>query len=392
MKIGYLVFLQYSEEYNNFSKEIYNNFKQINSEDKYLYIVTEENKKTNYLKEKNIKHIFYNTEKFYQEGLEKNLFLKKKNRFTYNKYQRFLILYLSYIFINKNYKNIEYLLYLHNSIKIKSEINISLFKDDLANDFLFAYFDRSVINYLDDPTFQLINYKNKKFDIFENYLLKKINNANFCNELELTIEYISTNIRHYIKNIFDIQCVNLANKINYKNKNNFFYILEATKFSKFFEISKNYKNNYNLIRKKKLNNFKKANMNINFLFKNLELSGLFDKSILVINVCNEDNNLKQTFKNINIKNINFLDFDYNLLDNKKSDIIFFDDEIFYNKNCFNIILNSKTKIHKIIIRKNLYINSKNENDYYANFLNKIKNKQFKVKIIKNVNSDIIILT
>lgn len=389
MNIGYLVFLEYTENYQKNIGRILNNFNKINKNNKTLFIITKNNKNVNYLNHENIHHIFFNTGTYFLKYLSKILYLKKINKSYYNKIRRFIIIYLAILLISE--KKFNYLIFSNNIKFLDHTFDKQI---NFGDDCLFNFIDRSVINYLDDVDFFTLNFNNKHFSSLKKYILNEINSNIYEDNFEPSLEYMFTKIRFYSKNILKANNINLANSLNAINiKNLGLNIFGATKLSQYMQKEDNYIKKYNSIRQYKFKQYLKRKINLDYVFSNLELTGLIEKFQNILNVSNFNNSLNITFdrKLHQIQNINTLELlNFNLRDIK---IIFFEFSMFTHENFIEILEKIKKAKVKTIIRKRYFLKKKDQYkdidfDKIENFL---KNNFNNINIIKNLKSDIIIL-
>ena len=389
MNIGYLVFLQYTDDYQNKINDVLDNFNKIKKNEKTLFIVTENKKNINYINQNNVCHIFYNTESYFLNYLSSILFFKRINIPYYNKLRRFYIIYLAILFISE--KKFNYLIFSNNIKFLNNTVDEQV---NFNKDYLYNYIDRAVINYLDDADFFMINFDHQQFFNLKKYILNEIEENAFVENFELSLEYISTKIRIYSKNILKANHFNLASLLNTKNiKKLDLNIFGRTALSQCMKKANDYTKKYNAIRQYKFKQYQRRKINLDFIFQNLELTGLIDKSENILNISDFNNSLDITFnkKLHQIQNITTLELlNCNLRDIK---IIFFEHSLFKYKNFLKILEKIKNIKAKIIIRKIYFLKEKKQ--YKDNVSNKIesflKENFNNIRIIKNLKTDIIIL-
>ena len=385
-----LLFIEYAEQYEEKRDKIIKLLNLAKSSNSKLFIITQQQHGFIYVNDKEIIHIFYNTEKYFLDYISKIIFFKNTNKKLYIKFKRFIVHYISYIFISKKYK-INYLFYLHIRINLQKSFSFEILNKFYQNEYFFGYLDRSIINYLDDPDIHLINLKHPNFIDFEKYIFRILDNGLFIKNLEFTTEYFATKVRYYFENKFNVQNLNLIpisrkdlTKINLNT-------LEFSSLSQYLGKSQKSIQNYNYIRNNKFNSFKKNNIDINYIYKNLELEGLFNVNETILNLSEQPNYINETFPYIKMDYMNFKNF-INNKDELDNDKIFIDIFFYNHDKLKEIIIKLKEYEKKIIIRKNLFLKDKNTYNENKSKIESLLNSFFKkIKIIKNIRSDIYII-
>ena len=390
MKISCMVFIEKAQDYELRTKLAIQNFDKINFKNKKLFIVTEKIKNFKYINNSNVKHIFYNENIFYYKYLAKSIYLKSICYSCYLKLKRFMIIYLSIILIKK--ENYDYLFYFNNFLKLIKNISNEFLDKFKLEKYLIGYLDRSYINFYDDTDFRIFNLKNKEFHNFENYLLDFFSQGKFSKHFDYSIEYFSTVTRFAIQNLYNIQNINLMQRIN-SNKVNLLPInlYQASNLSEIFLKENNFLKIQSKIHLNKVMSLKNKKVNVYNLFKNIELSGFFNENDKILHIYeNNDAYLNVNYPYSNFEQINLSDFLKQKFKEKIYDLVFFDTNLLFKHNYINIIINSKIITKNILLRLKYYLNKKQDN--ITNSDEKIKNisKNFvKVQYFKNLKSDII---
>ena len=359
-----------------------------------LVIVTKFSKNVDYFKSENIFYIFYNQESEVLNSLSLNLKFKYEFSAMFVKYQTSIILFNVIDVIVKKF-DIDKIIYFHYKFKIKNSIDEDFFKLISKSDILFFYLSRSIINYLDDTNFFVINNKHFFFKKFIKETKFKINSLTLLDEFQLDMDFLFTKIRFELQNKHNITNHDFSKEINTKiKKNNIFDSIKQTKLDKYFGNRSKVYNDFLAIKIKKLSKLQKMNLDIDNFFNKLEFEGLLDKSINILEISDNSNihllYKKKVFSNININE--FIKNNNNINYSKFNLILFTKANFITIVNFKDIIKNLKKKNIKIIMRFNYFVKKK-ENFNPKNIViisEYIKKKFTYFRIINNFRSDIYI--
>ena len=382
-------------DYINCENIILDYLEKIKKTNSRIFVILNKKNNTKYIKNDKIIYLAHNEINEILEALSLSLELKIKKDKQYIKYKKFIIFYCAVNYINKKY-NLKNLIYINRYFKLADTWSEEFFK--LFNDekILIYFFGRSRINYIDDMNFVVFNTKHNYFEIYIKYILNGLFKKEFINEYELDIEYLFTKIRYKFQNLHEAKNCDLSNfYIKNKSNVNIYNLITNSIIGKYLIIDEKFYEKYNLIKNNKFFLLKNKKHNMNRIFSNLDLEGLFTSKEKILNIYDFKNNIEEIFKNNKFFNLKLHQFLKNLkkINLNSFDTVYIDSNNFIKNDKFFEFLHSLSNSNKkIIIKITYYVKIENQLSYtlISNINDFLFEKFSFYRKIKNVRSDILI--